>query len=206
MELPMDFDGDPKMKVAIIGKGHVGSALGEGLTKAGHEVRFGHRDPAEAVGPAVSWGEAVVLAVPYPQIGNAAEEIGNGANGKVLVDVTNVIGNDGKMAVGCTTSGAEELQKRLPQARVVKALNTVFAQNMRTGKVGGEPLAAFVAGDDAPAKRTVMQLTKDIGFDPIDCGGLSCARYLEPMALQLVNLGYGQGLGADIGFKLVKAR
>jgi len=65
-------------------------------------------------------------------------------------------------------------------------------------------LTLFVASDDAKAKQTIMQLGRDIGFDPVDAGPLMSARYLEPMAMLLINLGYGLGMGSKIGFKLVK--
>ncbi len=188
----------------MIGKGNVGTALGAGLERSGHQVRYGHRDPRESVPAAAEWGEVIVLAVPYPQAGNAAEAIGERADGKALVDVTNVIGPQGEMAVGLTTSGAEDLQEMLPRAKVVKAFNTVFAQNQATGRVGDERLTAFVAGDDEEAKRTVLALAEGIGFEPVDCGPLSAARYLEPMGMQLIALGYGLGMGADIGYRLVR--
>ncbi len=192
------------MKVAIIGKGKVGKAIAAGLDRVGHEVRFGHRDPRESVQAAAEWGELIVLAVPFSQVGNVARGIGRNGDGKTLIDATNAVGPRGELAVGFTTSGAEELQKMLPQARVVKAFNTVFAQNQSTGKVSGQPLTAFVAADDASAKRTVMELTRKMGFEPVDCGPLAAARYLEPMGMQIIALAYGQGMGTNIGYLLVK--
>jgi predicted dinucleotide-binding enzyme len=167
------------MKVAIVGKGHVGKALGAGLEKTGHEVKYGHRDPSEPVDKAAEWGEMIIIAVPYSQLENAAHEVGDRADGKTLIDVTNPLGSDGNLAVACTTSAAEELQEMLPGSKVVKAFNTVFAKHQSDGRVGGEPLTAFVAGDDDGAKRAVMDIAQDIGFDPIDCGNLKCARELE---------------------------
>jgi 8-hydroxy-5-deazaflavin:NADPH oxidoreductase len=193
------------VKVAIIGKGNVGSAIGKGLSSKGHEVKFGHRDPKEPVSEAAKWGEVIVLAVPFGALANAAKEIGSAADGKVLLDVTNALDENGELAVGFTTSAAEELQKKLPKAHVVKAFNTVFAKNQSTGKVGNEQLTLFVAGDDQEAKQTIMQLGRDIGFDAIDAGQLKAARYLEPMAMLLMGLAFGLGMGTDIGYKLVKA-
>jgi len=188
----------------MIGKGNVGTALSSGLVRAGHEVRFGHRDPSEPVRPAAEWGEVIILAVPFSKLEDVAREIGSAADGKPLVDVTNVIGTGMRWAVGFNTSGAEELQKRLPRADVVKAFNTVFAKNQSTGMVGGERLTAFIAGDSPEAKRRVMKLAGDIGFDPVDAGPLESARYLEPMALLLISLGYSLGMGTGIGFRLVR--
>ena len=192
------------MKIGIIGKGNVGTAIGTALSRKGHEVKFGHRDPKEPVAEAANWGEAIILAVPYENVTDAAKAIGSAGDGKVLLDVTNAIGENMNLAIGFSTSAAEELQKRLPKARVVKAFNTVFAPNQSTGRVGTEQLTLFVAGDDAKAKQTVMQFGRDIGFDPVDVGPLRSARYLEPMALLLINLGYGLGMGTKIGYKLVK--
>jgi predicted dinucleotide-binding enzyme len=110
-----------------------------------------------------------------------------------------------ELGISCTTSSAEETQKKLPQAHVVKAFNTVFAQNQSTGKVSNEQLTAFIAGDDLKAKQTAAQLTRDIGFDPVDCGPLKAARYLEAMGIMIINLAYNYGVGTKIGYKLVKA-
>lgn len=193
------------MRIAMIGKGNVGKAMASGLEPVGHEIRFGHRDPKENVEDAADWGELIVLAVPFLGVKDVVEKIGSRADGKVVVDVTNVIGKDGSMVMGFTTSGAEEIQRMLPKAKVVKAFNTVFAKHHGTGRIGKERLTAFVAGDDALAKRTVMELTESLGFEPVDCGPLSAARYLEPMGMQLIALGYSLGMGPDIGYRLVRS-
>jgi hypothetical protein len=192
------------LKIAIIGKGNVGSALCSGLSGK-HETRFGHRDPSEPVADAAKWGEIIILAVPHNNANDAIEEIRPYADGKVVIDVMNAIRPKMELGISCTTSTAEETQKKLPQAHVVKAFNTVFAQNQSTGKVGNEHLTAFIAGDDLKAKQTVAQLTRDIGFEPVDCGPLKAARYLEAMGIMIINLAYTYGMGPKIGFKLVKA-
>ena len=192
------------MKIAIIGKGSVGSALCSGLSSK-HEIKFGHRDPAEPVADAAKWGEIIILSVPYNNTNDAREEIKPYADGKIVIDATNSIGADGDLGISCTTSSAEETQKKLPKAHVVKAFNTVFAKNQGTGKVGDEQLTAFIAGDDLKAKQTVAQLTRDIGFDPVDCGPLKAARYLDAMAIMIIKLAYTYGMGTNIGYKLVKA-
>jgi len=192
------------MKIGIIGKGHVGNALATGLSRAGHEIKFGHRDPEEPVAEAAKWGEVIIFAVPYDAVADVAEAVGSAADGKVVLDVTNAIGDNMGLAVGFSTSAAEELQKMLPKARVVKAFNTVFAPNQSKGRLGGEQLTLFVAGDDAGAKETVMRFGREIGFDSVDAGPLKSARYLEPMAILLINMGYGLGMGTGIGYRLVK--
>ena len=203
------------MKVGIVGTGHVGRALGEGL-KTKHEVRYASRNPSQAKVPGGTtagslkeiprWAEVVIFAVPYPATRDVIASIGpETLDGKVLVDARNVIGPSGDLAVGFTTSGAEELAKSLPRARVVKAFNSVFAGNMTTGRVGKDPLTLFVAGDDASAKRATLDLGRDLGFDPVDAGPLHSARYLEPLGMLNIRLGYGQNLGSKIGVRLVRA-
>ncbi len=193
------------MKIAIIGKGNVGNALHKGLSKAGHEIKFGHRDPNEPVADAAKWGELIILAVPHENANNAIEAIRQFANGKIVIDVMNAIGSNMDLGISCTTSTAEETQKKIPNAHVVKAFNTVFAPNQSTGMIAGERLTAFLAGDDLKAKQTVAQLTKDIGFDPVDCGPLKAARNLEAMGNLIINLAYKYGMGNKMGYKLVKA-
>ena len=192
------------MKIGIIGKGNVGSALAMGLSRAGHEIKFGHRDPKEPVAEAAKWGEVIILAVPHSAAADTTKAVGSAADGKTVIDVSNALTENMELAIGFTTSAAEEIQRMLPKAHVVKAFNTVFAQNQSIGKVGNEQLTLFVAGDDAKAKQTVMRLGKDIGFEPVDGGPLKAARYLEPMAILMINLGYDLGMGNRIGYKLVK--
>ena len=191
------------MNISIIGDGNVGSALSRGLERAGHEVRTCGHDPEREKQLAES-GEIIILAVPFGAIDDVASTIGHRADGKTVVDVTNVITPDMKgLAVGFTTSGAEELQKKLPGAHVVKAFNTDFASTMGSGEAKGEQLTAFIAADDKRAKETVIELAEDIGFDPVDAGPLQNARLLEPLALLNVQLGYELGLGREMGIKVV---
>lgn len=191
-----------KPKVGIIGDGNVGSALRRGLERAGYEVRAVGKDPA-AVRDAGSWASIVILAVPFGAVDAAVRELGGGVDGKPLVDVTNALSDDMQLAVGCTTSGAEELQKKVPGAKVVKAFNTVFAGTMDAGKVNGQQLTVFAAGDDDAARQQVLALQRDIGFDAVDAGPLKNARWLETLGYFNIQLGYVLGMGTGIGFKLV---
>ena len=190
------------MDISIIGDGNVGSALARGLEKAGHHVATcGHNPQSEK--QLADAGEIIILAVPFSAIDEVASTIGHSADGKTVVDVTNAVTPDMKLAVGFTTSGAEELQKKLPDAKVVKAFNTDFANTMDSGHAKGEQLSAFVAGDDKEAKMTVLELAEDIGFDAIDAGPLQNARLLEPLAMLNIQLGMKLGLGRDSGIKVV---
>jgi predicted dinucleotide-binding enzyme len=191
-----------RSKIAIIGRGNVGGALARGLGRGDHELKTAGHDAAGAR-EAAAWGDVVILAVPFGALDEVVREIGAALTGKTVVDVTNALGPDRDLAVGFTTSGAEELQKKLPKAHVVKAFNTVFAQHMETGHVDGQALSAFVAGDNDNARRTVLELARELGFDAIDVGSLKSARSLEPLALLNIQLGYGLKMGPKIGFKLV---
>jgi len=189
-------------KIGIIGDGKVGSALARGLKRSGSEVRSTGSDAA-AIRDTASWAELVIVAVPFGAIDDVIEAAGNALAGKAVVDVTNALDAKMNLAVGFTTSGAEELQKKLPKSRVVKAFNTVFAQHMDSGKVGDQRLSAFVASDDESSRKQVLELARSIGFDPVDSGPLKNARLLEPLAYFNIQLGYGLGMGTQIGFKLL---
>ncbi len=195
---------ESSMKIAIVGKGNVGSALAEGLKRAKHEIRFASREPGEPVAETVAWSDAVILAVPWTAHKPIAASAGKSFDGKIVVDVSNVLTPSMELAMGFVTSGAEELQKLLPKARIVKAFNTVFAQNMKTGKLHGGRLTVFIAGDDKDGKKTVTKLAEDIGFDSVDAGPLRAARYLEPLGMLNISLGYGLKMGTDIGFALIR--
>ena len=190
-------------RIGIIGDGNVGSALARGLKRSGHDVRNVGKDK-KAVRDTTDWAEVVMLAVPFGAVDDVIKEAGTSLEGKTLVDVTNALDDAMNLALGFSTSGAEELQKKVRGARVVKAFNTVFAQHMETGRLGDRRLSAFVAADDAAAKSTVLELARDIGFDAVDAGPLKNARLLEPFAYFNIQLGYGLKMGTQIGFSLLR--
>ena len=181
------------MQIAIIGAGNVGRALATSLTRAGHDVTITAAHPEHAVDAASATGatasdsnrdaatkaQVVVLAVPAQSIGEIAGELGNTLDGKVVVDVSN---RPTPSAEGPGTSIAEELQGTVPGARVVKAFNTAFASRQADPNVGGIAPDGYVAGDDADAKQTVLDVVQSVGFRPVDAGLLVAARTLEGMA------------------------
>ena len=146
----------------------------------------------------------VILAVPYGALSNVAMTIAPAIEGKTVIDVTNALTEQMSLALGYTTSGAEELQKMLPRANVVKAFNTQFAQRMDTGRLGDHRVTTFVAADNAAAKLAVLELANAIGFDAVDAGPLASARLLEPLGYLNIQLGYVLGLGTQIGLKLLR--
>lgn len=191
-----------KPKIAIIGRGNVGTALRRGLEGAGYEVKSTGNDSKE-IRAIVAWGEILILAIPFGAIDDVLLVIGDAVQGKALLDVTNSLTPDYQLALGCTTSGAEELQRKAPKAKVIKAFNTVFARNMSTGNIKGEKLTLFVAGDDGVSKNLVLSMGRDIGFDPVDAGPLTNARWVETLGYFNIQLGLTLKMGTDIGFRLV---
>ena len=187
------------MRIGIIGQGRVGSALHVGWTRKGHDVRMAGRSTVPGIADLADWAEVLVLAVPYAALDAVTGQIG-GAAGKVIIDCTNPIamGPDGMgLALGHTTSGAERLQALLPDARVVKTLNQVGAEVMADTSGFAQRPVQFLAGDDDEAKQAVAGLLSDLGFEPLDAGGLTKARLLEPLALVWINQAIGQKKGRD---------
>lgn len=199
------------MNITVIGSGSMGSGLVKQLTAAGHRVLVTGRDAAKAealarkhaaravkpVEAAVS--DVIIVATGYADAVAALKGLGS-LEGKVVVDITNPLTADFMgLTIGHTTSAAEEIARAVPGARVVKAFNTVFADVLNEGgRLGGQSVPVFVAGDDAGAKADVAAIVRSIGFDVIEAGGLTNARYLEPLAGLNIYLGYGAGLGTRI--------
>ena len=203
------------MKISILGAGNVGMALARALLRAGQPVTLGAPDPAryaEAVAAlgaqatlttgdeAVERGELVILAVPYAAA-LAIAEARDDWQGRVVVDATNPLAPGlAGLVVGTTTSGAEQIAERARGARVVKAFNTTGAENMADSRYAqGQPMMP-VAGDDAAAREQVLALATLIGFDALDMGPLSAARYLEPLAMVWIHLAFKQGQGRRFAF------
>ena len=206
------------MNIAIIGAGNVGSNLAGALVKAGHDVVIATQDlekareVADATGgiaainaaAAAALGDVVVLAVPFGATQAVANEIRPVVNDKTIVDVTNPAKADwsGPLFEGAD-SGAEQLARWLPEARVVKAFNTVLASNLPDPSSDGVALDGYVAGDDAKSKARV--LVASLGFNPIDAGPLVAARQLEALAWLNISLNVANGWAWRTGWKLVGA-
>jgi predicted dinucleotide-binding enzyme len=209
------------MKLGIIGAGNVGGTLGARWAQAGHTVTFSAKDPGSAkmadvlakAGPnaraglieqAVEASDLVLLATPWA----ASEEVVRGIRGwegKILIDATNPLLPDlSGLAIGTTTSAAEMISQWAPQAKVVKAFNTVGFNIMANPDFGGSKVAMFYCGDDHEAKQKVHQLATELGFDALDAGPLKQARQLEPFALLWISLAYMAGYGREIGFQFMR--
>ncbi|MCA9944626.1 MAG: NADPH-dependent F420 reductase [Anaerolineales bacterium] len=207
------------MKIAIIGTGNVGSALGKGWASKGHTILFGTRRPesekvqkllaevgeggtAVSIPSAIQQANIILLATPWNVVSQVTESVTDW-QGKIVIDATNPIAPGLQLAVGHTTSAAEQLATHLPGASVVKAFNTTGAENMADPRYDGEPITMFICGDDADAKATVTELAEGLGFDVADVGGLETARFIEPLAMVWIHLAIKQGFGRNIAFKLV---
>lgn len=203
------------MRIAIIGAGNVGSALATSISRAGHEVTItaedadGARSVAEEVGGTVAESNAdaardadiVILATPYQALREVAEEIRGVVSGKVVIGVANPMKPDLSGLATEGTSAAEELQQLLPDAKVVKAFNTILARNQANPR---REIDGFFAGDDADAKARVGELIDSIGFTPLDVGPLSFARYLEGMAFLNISLNATNGWDWSSYWRLVR--
>lgn len=201
--------------ISILGAGNVGMALARALLRSGQAVTLGVPEPARyadavaALGPqatlatsedAVERGEVVILAVPYTAALAIAERRADW-QGRVIVDATNPLAPAlAGLSLGTTTSGAEQIAARARGARVVKAFNTTGAENMADARYAqGAPMMP-VAGDDAAARQQVLALATLIGFDAIDFGPLSAARWIEPLAMAWIHLAFKQGHGRQFAF------
>ena len=208
------------MKIAVIGTGSVGGTLGRRWAELGHSVCFGVRDLARADAKALVGkikGEArlasvhdaardadiVVLATPYAANAAAIAAAGDLA-GKILIDVTNPIGANFTLAVGHTSSGAEEIAKLAPGARVFKAMNQVGFEVMANPAFAAGKPVMFVAGDDAAGKKVVLDLVSALGFEAIDAGELAIARLLEPFAMLWIQLMARRNMGRNFAFALLR--
>lgn len=205
------------MKIAILGSGRIGAGLGRAWAARGHDVVFGVRDPhdpevqalARETGAAVTTvadapaGAAVVtLAVPYGALDAVLAETGDLA-GKVVIDCTNAVAPGMTLKYGHTTSAAEQLQQRIPGARVFKSFNAQGAENLARPVYGDLAASNFFCGDDAEGRKMVRQLVEDAGFDPIDAGPLANARLVEPM--MLLWMAASRSLGTrDLAFRVLR--
>ncbi len=158
--------------------------------------------PADAVASA----DVLCLSVGYGMIKEALAAAGP-IRDKIIIDCTNPVKPDlSGLSVGLTTSAAEEIANLVPQSRVVKAFNTVFAEiyHSETRLFGSRMSTMFYCGDDGEAKSTVSRLIRETGFEPVDAGPLKSARYLEPLAMLMIQLGHVQGMGTNIVLSLIR--
>ncbi len=192
------------MRIGVIGSGVVGQTLSDGFLKHGHEVMRGSREPAKleewkrGAGPrappgampeAARFGELVVLAVQGTAAVAAAEACAEGLAGKTVIDTTNPIAEappvNGVLQVftGPNASLLEELQRRVPRARFVKAFSCVGSALMVDPQLPGGKPTMFLCGNEEAAKRQVIGLLAELGWESEDLGRAEAARAIEPLCM-----------------------
>ena len=201
------------MRVGILGSGLMGAKLGTLFARAGHQVVFSYsrsekklKTLAREAGANASAGtphdaarqaEAILLAVHWSRIDDVLGQAGN-LSGKVIVTCSLPMNDsDTALVVGHTSSGAEELAKKLRQAHVVCAFNTVPSEvlfGVYEARDKSPRPSLVYCGDETRAKKVAASLIRDVGFEPLDAGPLRVARYTEPFALLVARLAYeGEG-------------
>jgi len=200
---------DSKMKIGIIGAGHIGGTIGALWAQAGHPVFFASRHPeelkelVERIGPlaqagtvdqAIAFGNVIFLAVPYGALPQIGKDYGKSLAGKIVVDADNAVASrDGAIADEVERDGiGVTSQKYLPGARLVRAFNTLnYAIFEREANRPAPRLAVPIAGDDQEAVQVAAGLVRDAGFDPVEVGRLADAKRFQRGAP-----GYGQNVSA----------
>jgi 8-hydroxy-5-deazaflavin:NADPH oxidoreductase len=209
------------MKIAVIGAGDMGGALARAFATA-HEVTVTGSKPKSRSAMAVvrsSQGriselpieravdaDLVVLAVPWKQVDAALKGLGS-LRGVTLLAVTLPwIAGKNRLELGFDTSGAEAIAERARGADVVQAFNTMSATAIRQSRRYRPPATVFIAGGKRLAKRRIERLANDVGFDSVDAGDLSSARFIEPLAMLWGRLVEQGGYGEALAFRALRAR
>jgi predicted dinucleotide-binding enzyme len=209
------------MRIGILGSGLMGGKLGTLFTRTGHDVVFSYArshkklerlareagksaragTPAEAAQNA----DAILLAVPWPRLDDVLRQAGD-LDGKVIVTCSLPMNEETtELVIGRTSSGAEEIAKRLPRARIVAAFNTVPSEvlsRVYEARSNAARPSIVYCGDDRRANKVAAALIRDIGFDPVDAGPLAIARYTEPFALLIAQLAYGGRDGPELAYRI----
>jgi 8-hydroxy-5-deazaflavin:NADPH oxidoreductase len=214
-----------KQTIAVIGAtGSMGSAISKNLSKGDYRLLLCGNDGEKLQNLATdlkknavaevdtldcsvnaSWeADIIIVAVPYEADKEVAEKIRQVANQKIVVSIANPLNStyDGLLTAP-DTSAAEELQKLLPNSKVVKAFNTTFAADFAAPVIAGKQVDAFVAGSDKESVETVSGLVKVAGFNPIVAGELSVSRTLENMTLLLISLNMKYNYNWLAGWKIL---
>jgi hypothetical protein len=194
------------VKITFIGYGQVGGPLADHLQRLGHEVILAAaepnslnlqkalgRNPDLRVAPpqeAVQRAKVVFLATPFPANEAAVKSVAEELTGKILVDCTNPVGPNLTHSLNSSQSGSEMVQKLVPEAKVVKAFTIYGFENFEDSSYPGynvKPVMMY-CGMDSAAKETVGELIAQLGWQPLDVGGLEQALHLEHMTLLWVRM------------------
>jgi predicted dinucleotide-binding enzyme len=208
------------MRIGILGSGLMGGKLGTIWTRAGHEVVFSYarterklkRLARQAKGNATAGtpadaardADALLLAVHWSRVDDVLKQAGD-LSGKTIVSCSLPMNaEDTDLAIAHTSSGAEALARKVPQARVVAAFGTVpsevFFGVFAARRKKLRPSLVY-CGDDAKSKKIAAELIRDVGFDPVDAGPLRIARYTEPFTLLIAQLAYAGDEGPELAYR-----
>ncbi|HEX9945546.1 MAG TPA: NAD(P)-binding domain-containing protein [Thermoanaerobaculia bacterium] len=208
------------MRVGILGSGLMGGKLGTIFARAGHEVVFSYARSREKLNrlvrdaggnaragtphEAAQNADAVLLAVHWSRIDDVLNQAGD-VSGKVILSCSLPMNaEDTELVIAHTASGAEELAKMIPQARIVSAFNTVPSEVLfgvyEAKRKASRPSLVY-CGDDESGKAVAADLIRDVGFDPVDAGPLRIARYTEPFALLVAQLAYEGNEGPELAYR-----
>lgn len=194
------------MKIAFLGYGNVGAPLADHLRRAGHEVTLAAADPASEkvrkalarnpglqagpIGPSVAAADVIFLATPFGANEALLRPLAKTLRGKILVDCTNPVGPGLTHGLSSALSGSEFVQKLVPDTHVVKAFSIYGFENFEDNRYPayGVPPVMMFCGNDAGAKGAVSGLIEQLGWQPLDVGGLEQALHLEHMTLLWVRM------------------
>jgi len=194
------------MKIAFIGYGHVGAPLADHLQRVGHQVTLAANDPnSESVKKALSKNanlkvaaqkaavidaEVIFLATPFQANEAALKVVADEIRGKVLIDCTNPVGASLSHGLNSVESGSELVQRIVPETKVVKAFTIYGYENFEDSSYPSynvKPVMMY-CGNDSGAKKIVNGLIGQLGWHPLDVGGIEQALHLEHMTLLWVRM------------------
>jgi len=213
------------VRIGILGSGLMGAKLGTLFARAGHEVVFsfarsehklrrlaqeaGARARAGTPAEAAREADAVLLAVHWSSVDEVLQQAGT-LEGKTLISCSlPMSADDTALIVGHSSSGAEELARKVPRARVVAAFSTLPSEvlfSVFDARGKADPPSLVYCGDDEQAKELAARLMRDVGFDPVDAGPLRIARYTEPFSLLMAQLAYECGSSPQLAYRFARFR
>jgi predicted dinucleotide-binding enzyme len=206
------------MNIGILGSGLMGAKLGTIFARAGHNVIFSYaRTDAKLMklardaharsgspGEAAQASDVLLLAVHWSRIDDVLEQAGDLSNKIILSCSLPMNADDTELVIAHTSSGAEELAKKIPGGRLVSAFNTIPSEvlfDVFEAKSERDRPSLIYCGDNERAKVIAAQLMSDVGFDPVDAGSLRIARYTEPFALLIGQLAYEGNSGPELAYR-----
>jgi len=198
----------------------MGGKLGTIFARAGHDVVFSYarteqklktlareakgKARAGSPGDAARGSDVLLVAVHWSRVDDVLQQAGD-VSGKVIISCSLPMNaDDTGLVVAHTSSGAEELARKVPQARVVSAFGTVPSEVLfdvfKARRKATRPSLIY-CGDDGKSKKVAARLIRDVGFDPVDAGPLRMARYTEPFTLLIAQLAYEGAKGPELAYR-----